>query len=240
MSYKDIVKNYATIFPFSEQKLNFLLKRFENVQSCLDIGCGIGNYTHKLTESGIECIGLDVDTAMLRKANENYPNDKFIEASMLEFDKYIAKVDATFCFGNTLAYLKESELVQFLEKLYKALPKGGIWIFQVMNWDYVLTWEKYGFTDVYLEDVMTTPEPLKFRRWYENITPESLKFHRQMMEGRCPISHSTDILFPQTKDKFVEIHKKCGFELKEFYADFAETEYSTTKDTALVMVFNKV
>ncbi len=238
MSYKDIVDNYEKIFPFSEQKLNFLLERFESVKSCLDIGCGIGNYTHRLSESGIKCTGLDVDEAMLQRAKENYPDDSFIEASMLDFYKHIKTFDAAFCFGNTLAYLNESDLTDFLHKLHKALPENGTWIFQVLNWDYVLTWEKYGFTDVYLTSFLE-PNPIKFRRWYENITPESLEFHRQMLEGRCPLTHSTDILYPQTKEKLVEIHKNCGFELEEQYADFAKTEYSTKKDTALVMVFSK-
>lgn len=233
MSYQYLTTHYDQVFPFSEIKLSFLRNRFPAGCDCIDLGCGTGAYTSGLSSSGYNCIGLDLDRNMLQKANKLHPTCRFIELPMQEFDQATTQIDAAFCIGNTLAYLSPELLNKFLKKLSKALPRGGKWIFQIINWDFVLTQKEYNFPDCHLEG------SINFQRWYDEISPISLKFHRKMMQINQQLSHEVDTLFPMTKEKLQKIHEVHGFQLSESFANFNQSEYVPTRDSALIMVFDK-
>ncbi len=238
MSYNDISNYYDRLFPFSDLKVSFLKKHLPADCSCIDLGCGTGAYTSALSSSGYRCIGLDLDQDMIEKARELHPNCQFVAAPMQSFDKVVRSIEAAFCIGNTLAYLTPELLKGFLSKLANALPSGGKWIFQVINWNYVLACSRYDFPDVYLSDMPTRP-PLMFRRWYDNISSDKLEFHRLLLDGEQSITHAIDTLYPLTHNTLKEIHEKAGFRLLESYAGFDDTGFVTQKDSGLVMVFEK-
>ncbi len=233
MSYLDIVDLYDKIFPFNAAKVEFLQSYFPTGSTILDLGCGIGNYTAALCELGYNCIGFDIDPDMIAKAKKNHPDLQFINASLEALPDF--EFSGAFCFGNTLSYLSPQKLNNFLKNLKSKL--NGTWIYQTVNWDYVLTYEKFGFTDVYLTSVME-PDPQKFRRWYEPISASGVIFHRQMMFGREVMSHATDQLYPLTQEQSTKQLESAGFKSIEFFADFTKSEFKTNKDTSLIGVAN--
>ena len=43
----------------------------------LDIGSGTGHHVGKLTEKGLDVVGLDISQSMISQAKKMYPNGKF-------------------------------------------------------------------------------------------------------------------------------------------------------------------
>src|SRR5512140_124915 len=54
-------------------------------ETVLDLGCGTGQLTHKIAESGATVIGLDSAPAMVAQARMNYPGIRFLLAEATDF-----------------------------------------------------------------------------------------------------------------------------------------------------------
>jgi trans-aconitate methyltransferase len=64
-------------------------------ESILDLGCGTGQLTQKIAESGAEVTGLDSAPAMVAQARMNYPSLRFVLADGADFN-LLEPVDAVF------------------------------------------------------------------------------------------------------------------------------------------------
>lgn len=51
----------------------------------LDLGCGTGNLTAKIAESGAHVIGIDASPEMIKQARQNYPRIEFHLADVCDF-----------------------------------------------------------------------------------------------------------------------------------------------------------
>jgi len=237
MAYLDIAKQYDQIFLFSQVKIDFLNHYLPTDGNVLDFGCGTGKMTDILNQPQRPVVGIDIDPTMISEAKRLRPNTSFLQNSMTALNLDELKPQAAFCVGNTLAYLQKKELVDFLTKLYQVLPENGVWIFQTLNWDYVLDQEEiYKFPDLKVEGVQ---EPTIFRRWYDHISPEVLHFHRQIWQNSELISDEMDQLHPQTSNHYDQIHQAVGFKLVGSFANFKGDPLITSNDSASIKVFRK-
>jgi SAM-dependent methyltransferase len=237
MAYLDIAKYYDQIFLFSQAKINFLNRYLPQTGQVLDFGCGTGKMTDILNSPQRPVLGIDIDATMISEAKRLRPETNFLQINMNEVEFERVNPTAAFCIGNTLSYLPNELLIKFLTKLYKALPENGIWIFQTLNWDFVLNQkERYQFHDLEIQD---QKELSIFQRWYDHITPHQLKFHRQVTQNGKLISDETDTLFPQTSKQYDNIHHDIGFKQIGSFANFKGDLLDTSKDSALIKVFKK-
>jgi trans-aconitate methyltransferase len=87
----------------------------------LDLGCGTGDLTQKIHESGASVIGVDASEAMVSKAREKYPALTFelMDATSLAFE---AQFDGVFS-NAVLHWVLEAERAS--EAIYRALKPGG-------------------------------------------------------------------------------------------------------------------
>jgi trans-aconitate 2-methyltransferase len=51
----------------------------------LDLGCGTGQLTASIAETGAEVVGIDSSATMLAEARQNYPEIEFVHADAHEF-----------------------------------------------------------------------------------------------------------------------------------------------------------
>ncbi|WP_220483146.1 trans-aconitate 2-methyltransferase [Paenibacillus thiaminolyticus] len=72
-----------------DSKLGFVSAHGQNViellqpkagESVLDVGCGTGDLTARIRESGAHVVGIDKSEAMIAQARRKYPNLRFIVA----------------------------------------------------------------------------------------------------------------------------------------------------------------
>lgn len=87
----------------------------------LDLGCGTGQLTAKIAESGAKVVGLDRSPEMVGQARKNYPNLEFRLADAASFS-YPGEFDAAFS-NAALHWIREPENV--LRSLASSLRPGG-------------------------------------------------------------------------------------------------------------------
>ena len=87
----------------------------------LDLGCGTGQLTCKIAESGAEVRGIDNAPTMIEQARKNYPSLRFEVADGVSFH-LVNSFDAVFS-NAVLHWIKESERV--IINIWEALKPGG-------------------------------------------------------------------------------------------------------------------
>jgi len=143
--YQDIVKVYDKIFPLNKVQAEFMSGFFKSLNgvSIVDAGCGTGSLAIEMGRRGASVVGFDLDADMISRAKEKCPqaiNVKFIEGNLLDIDAIMEKkVNAIYCFGNTLVHLSS---LKDIEKVVKGarsgLKEGGFFALQIVNYDRVL------------------------------------------------------------------------------------------------------
>jgi trans-aconitate methyltransferase len=97
-----------------------LLEPLKN-ERILDVGCGTGQLTHKIAESGAQVTGIDSSPDMIGQARQNYPAIKFVlsDAAAMQFaDEF----DAVFS-NAALHWMLNPEAVA--QTMFRALKPGG-------------------------------------------------------------------------------------------------------------------
>ncbi len=105
-----------------------------NPKSIIDIGCGPGNSTQVLANRWPKAriTGLDSSPAMIKKAEQNYPNQEWIVADALTYDSKI-KYDIVFS-NAAIQWIPNHE--DLLKKFYRLLSDNGLIAIQIpLFWD---------------------------------------------------------------------------------------------------------
>ena len=89
--------NYQDDFSYVWQNGESLLAQLNPQigERILDLGCGTGQLTQQISESGAKALGIDSDRAMITKAQNNYPRLTFKVADAADF-QLETPVDAVF------------------------------------------------------------------------------------------------------------------------------------------------
>jgi trans-aconitate methyltransferase len=114
--------NHAFVWKYGEDLIKLLSPQAG--EDILDVGCGTGQLTAKVAESGANILGIDADIKMIAKAKVNYPELDFSVADARNFnlEKTFDKV-----FSNAvLHWIQEPDLV--IQSIFKALKVGGIFV----------------------------------------------------------------------------------------------------------------
>ncbi len=91
----------------------------------LDAGCGHGDpVIDRLLGKGMQVTGSDISPAMLRRAQEQFPQAAFVNKATPEID-FEAEFDGACSFSSTL-YLDPVDLFNSIYRLHRALKPGGL------------------------------------------------------------------------------------------------------------------
>lgn len=93
-------------------------------EKILDLGCGTGDLTNKLYESGVEVVGVDKSENMIEQAINKYPHVPFIVQDATDL-KYNCEFDAVFS-NATLHWVQPP--IKALIGIYRSLKQGGRFI----------------------------------------------------------------------------------------------------------------
>lgn len=100
----------------------------------LDVGSGTGHHVASLKSKGFDVIGIDLSPAMIKKAKENYPDNKFKQGDALDAMVFDPNTFThIMCMYFTIYYMKDKRV--FFENCYKWLMPGGTLVVHLVDRD---------------------------------------------------------------------------------------------------------
>lgn len=191
--YQELSWYYDEVFTVTADEMSFVKDRLKGRRKILDLGCGSGNKTELLAESGRLIVGLDLDPAMIELARSRHlaPGLEYRVGDLTDFAREFppASFDALLCLGNTLPHLAEpGQLSRFMEQVSAALAPGGDLLIQILNYDHILD-------DQVRELPRIETERLVFYRnydWSGSGDPQEIRF-RTRLEIKGGPAYDNDI-----------------------------------------------
>jgi 2-polyprenyl-3-methyl-5-hydroxy-6-metoxy-1,4-benzoquinol methylase len=109
--------------------------RFQHPIKIMDLACGTGELSVRLSRLGYEVTGVDLSADMLTvakaKADEENANIAFFQQNMTELEGF-PPFDMIICCCDSLNYLStEQEVKQTFFKVFQHLKNGGMFLFDV-------------------------------------------------------------------------------------------------------------
>jgi sarcosine/dimethylglycine N-methyltransferase len=184
----------------------------------LDVACGTGFHSVRLTEAGFNVTSADGSAAMLAKAFENGQSRglilKTVQADWRWLNRDIqGKYDAIICLGNSFTHLhEEADRRRALAEFYAALKHDGVLILDQRNYDAMLD---QGFSSkhkYYYCGDQVSAEP-------EHIDDGLVRMLYSFPDG----GQYTLNLCPIRKNYVRRLLNEAGFQRVRTYGDFQET-----------------
>lgn len=130
--YKDRAKEYEEIYewrdPYRQKEQDFmekLLKELFKERIVLDIGCGTGYWTQRISETADAITGIDINEEVLgiaRMKEYSCPTDFYImDAYNMTLDKKFNGILATFM----LSHVLKQDIPSWLEHIHSFLDSGA-------------------------------------------------------------------------------------------------------------------
>jgi sarcosine/dimethylglycine N-methyltransferase len=202
----------------SEGQFFIDILRARGKERILDVACGTGFHSVRLTEAGFDVTAADGSANMVAKAFQNGQERGLIlktaHADWRWLNRDIhGKYDAIICLGNSFTHLhEESDRRRALAEFYAALKHDGILILDQRNYDAMLD---QGFST-------------KHKYYYcgDQVTAEP----SHVDEGLCRMVYSfpdgeqfTLNMCPIRKNYVRRLLSEAGFERVRTYGDFQDT-----------------
>lgn len=231
--YSQFAEYYEAVFPYRDEVAAFLRSYIpDGSRRILDAGCGTGHYCGRLAAEGFEVVGIDLDPRMIDVARTKYPAPTFRCMNVLDVGALPKPFDLVFCLGNVAPHLTQEEFARFAGGVATILRPGGVWIFQIVNWDYILAHGPYAFRPrkLGLGDAV-------FLREYREVSESRVRFLTRLVAEDRTVFEGDVWLYPLRTDAYLRLHEEHGFELVDHFADFQRTPYAETSDAGSVFVF---
>lgn len=125
--------------PSIEKTVKWILGNWEKNRklTILDLGCGPGWYTELFANNGHSVTGVDISKNSIdyatQSAKEKELNIHYRNANYLDIDLGEEKFDLVVLIYADLGVVLPIEREKLLVNIFKALKKGGIFIFDVLN-----------------------------------------------------------------------------------------------------------
>lgn len=189
----------------------------------LDLACGTGELSVRLSKAGFLVTGVDLSSDMLTvaraKADENGGNIRFFQQNMAELEG-LGQYDVVCIFCDSLNYLEtEADVLNTFKQVSLHLKNGGLLLFDVHS--------IYKIIQVFMNETFAVDE-------------DEISYIWQCCQGEYPNSIEHDLAFfvldkhTGKYDRFDERHyqrtfsvseykrwlSQAGFELLETFSDF--------------------
>lgn len=125
---------------FSEEAIHSSKKPINKI---MDLGCGTGEITIRLSNKGYEMVGVDYSTAMLNHAkkkavSENAASIQWVHQDIKELEGFEA-VDMAISFCDVINYLiKPEDIEQAFLRISESLKPGGLFLFDVHHLPFIM------------------------------------------------------------------------------------------------------
>ncbi len=106
-----------------EEEREFLVNKFKNKSTLLEIGSGPGNDSYFWDQMGLTTLGIDISHEMIEIARKKYPRIQFEECNFIDFNT-TARFDIIWCSYSLLHFPPET-LPTIAKKIYELLNDEG-------------------------------------------------------------------------------------------------------------------
>ncbi len=220
----------------TEKKTNEEVDFIENIlnldkgSSILDLPCGHGRHSIKLSERGYNVTGLDIQEDFINLAKESNSSAKFSVQDMRKID-YNEEFDAVINMFTSIGYFDDGENALCIKKMSKALKRGGKLIIDTVNREWIMhhtgeidqAWMLYPDND--LTFLANNTFNVYTGRMHSNqvIVDKDIKHHQEQ-----------DIrLYSFTELKLIlEIH---DIQVLEVFGDFKGQEYTVNSNNMVIL-----
>lgn len=217
-----------------------MLKKFltPEMKTAADLGCGTGSDSIALGLNGIDVTGFDISEKMIEKAEANskkyklnlkffaYPIDKI----SLRFNN---KFDAAVSLGNSMALVEEKKIKKSIERIFKILKPGGIFIMQILNYTAIKK------ADNRIVNINNNP-PNVYVRFYDFFTmPMNFNILRFDRDNPKDFDLLTTKLYPYDKNYLFTELKNAGFKKINAYSSLNKESFNKYKSKDLIIIAYK-
>jgi len=231
--YDEIAELYLEIFPLNQAFLNFIPEFLGSPgNSAIDLGCGSGDYVDALTRAGYRVTGIDSSPGMIAQARAN-KQGTFHELSFTEIDQLSGSFECVYCVGNSLSYLPEGAMPDFMKNIQQLLTPGGNLVIQVVNWD------KYRQTGAADFPVQPLSEERTFHRRYESIDTVQVIFHTEIRKGSAILGAWAAPLYPKYQKALMAHLQSAGLSITGILGDYLKTPFDPIVSPALILTARK-
>lgn len=175
----------------------------------LDLACGSGELSLRLSQQGFSVIGLDLSEAMLEvaKSKDSHHQIDFRLGDMRDFDLKTS-VDMVICAVDSLHYLENiDQLHQTFTCVKRHLNDGGIFIFDLYKKSFA-----EGFAEAFEEEGVIDDLPYHWQIEYEqDQLIHTIALYKQSFPD---IETHIQTLF--SVDEVIRLCKRIGFEIDVF------------------------
>ncbi|MEG2935912.1 MAG: class I SAM-dependent methyltransferase, partial [Clostridium sp.] len=236
--YEEIAKYYNLIFPTSQGTVNFIKKKAgEGLKEILDAACGTGGYSFALEKEGFNLTAFDLDKKMIEelkeKAQKCGSSIKAMEGNILEVkDKFKENnYDMVFCIGNSLVHLDNAkEIEKFFEGTKSILKEDGTLLFQVINYDRIISKGIKSLPTIYNEAA-----DLTFERLYRYEESEHKVYFKTILTVEKEKFENEVSLYALQYDEAIKLLESAGFNNIEAYGDFKGSRFDKENSYAMII-----
>ena len=232
--YQSIAKHYDDIFPLSDTLKRFLrslgIRKEDHI---LDAGCATGEVALYLAQHARTVTGFDLDPdlveiARLKQGERGVENVRFLIGDMNDLDSMFTagQFRIVLCLGNTLVHLPSTDAINdFFRKVAGILADGGLFIFQILNYEKILD-QKTG------ELPLIDNEKITFERRYDHeMHKPRLAFNTRLTVKATSetIDNSID-LYPLQRGEIMGMSSKQLYRSVQFLGGFDGKVFSEEGD----------
>jgi SAM-dependent methyltransferase len=236
--YKDISSYYDSIFPVSKDTVDFIRNSIVNPpKSVLDVACGTGGYAIELDKLGYSLTAVDLDDEMIRKLSSKTKDTEskvvFLQANMLNlYEEFSgAKFGAIYCIGNSLVHLQSLAQIQsFFVGIRELLEREGVFIFQIINYDRIIS---KGINS--LPTIINEAVPLSFERYYNHVEESQKIIFKTILSVENKKFENEVELTPLMYDDAITMLRNAGFSEINAYGDFKGNNFDKNSSYSLVI-----
>ena len=98
----------------------------------IELGCGPGHLTKKISDRNLDVVGVDISSEKIRQARESYPQIRFIDSDICDLTMPLGSFN-TVILAEVLEHVSEETGAEILNKARQLMKPGGRIIVSVPN-----------------------------------------------------------------------------------------------------------
>jgi SAM-dependent methyltransferase len=233
--YEDLLEYYLELFPVEEVRIRFIealawespAVRAGRIPRILDMGCSAGITALALARRGLSLTGIDHRETLIRSATRRtggiQNNPRFFCMDMWDCRAYFspASFDMILCLRDEFPLLGgREEACSLFRQIHELLAPGGIFVFELANYDRVL------------EEGLTELPPLKslrvrYTRSYAVLGTNRVRLTASLRSfNGYPLFIEEHHLYPLGREELTGLLEENRFSENVLYQDFERTPLS--------------